>query len=804
MPGLTSLALDERFPTTGDEAGTAPDDRRFRPDVEGLRAVAVLLVVLYHADVPRLTGGFVGVDVFFVISGFVITGLLLRERQRTGRTSILNFYARRLRRILPAATLVILAAVVASYLLLGFVSGDAVANDGRWAAVFLSNFHFEEVGTNYFTAKLPPSPLQNFWSLSVEEQFYFVYPTLFLLIARVKGRLSQQTKMMIVLVLVIVVSYWFSVTQTAAQPTAAYFSPFTRAWELALGALVAVGTPWIKNLAALGAAALTWVGLAAIAMAAFAFTAQTPYPGSLVAIPVVGAALVIAGGVATPRLGAERLLGLGPFQWFGKRSYSLYLWHWPILIIAAEHAAKSTLPLADNLLLLLLAIVISMASYRLVENPIRHWKLPSGTTVAAGIIAVVSTVVVLSLVISLESTQGAPSSQRAAPNVHAVLRAVDAARSITKVPDSLSPGLAQAATDYGGRDENYTCGSGETQTTERLCFLGDVHARRLLIVYGDSHAVMWLPALISVAKSAHMKLLVLGKPYCPAANVVVASPPGIGAAGSPYIACQDWHRWAIRVINRLSPSMLIVSQDSTYSAPGLKGFTTLQWQNGLTNLFSQISDSHTEKIFLGNIPLLSQSGPTCLSVHLDDVQACSRPTAHAYRHLDQAEYSVTSSLGIRYIDPTPWFCSKVCTAIVGSYCVYMDAYHVSATYAAYLHKALAQAIFTSVPLPTHFRVDLSARVVAPSNGAIVSGKYLLYGGGSLGSTPVTKVEFRLSGHGLKNALACNGVRISFGWLCRWDTSHVPNGRYVLHSVAYGATGVSVQSRAVSFSVRNSR
>jgi peptidoglycan/LPS O-acetylase OafA/YrhL len=258
---LHSLGLDERFLVTGDEAGTAPDDRRFRPDVEGLRAVAVLLVVFYHANVPKVTGGFVGVDVFFVISGFVITGLLLREHRSTARTSILNFYARRFRRILPAATLVILVVVSASYLALGQVSGNTVADDGRWAAVFLSNFHFEAVGTNYFTAKLPPSPLQNFWSLSVEEQFYVVYPTLFLVVARLKGRLSLQVKMAIVLVMVIVASYWLSVVQTASQPTAAYFSPFTRAWELALGALVAVATPWLKRIPAPGAALLTWAGL---------------------------------------------------------------------------------------------------------------------------------------------------------------------------------------------------------------------------------------------------------------------------------------------------------------------------------------------------------------------------------------------------------------------------------------------------------------------------------------------------------------------------------------------------------------
>ncbi len=247
MPRQEAQVLGQRFLDSGEEAGTAPDDRRFRPDVEGLRAVAVLLVVLYHAGVPHLTGGYIGVDVFFVISGFVITGLLLRERKGTSHTSILDFYARRCRRILPAATLVILASVLFSYLVLGTVTGNNTADDGRWAAAFLSNFHFESLGTNYFLASRPPSPLQNYWSLSVEEQFYVVYPTVFLFVAGARGRLSLRTRMAVVLGLVIVASYWLSITMTASTPTAAYFSPFTRAWELALGALVAVSTSWLKG-----------------------------------------------------------------------------------------------------------------------------------------------------------------------------------------------------------------------------------------------------------------------------------------------------------------------------------------------------------------------------------------------------------------------------------------------------------------------------------------------------------------------------------------------------------------------------
>ena len=807
-PGLHVLAVDEQFLSTGNEAGTAPDDRRFRPDVEGLRAVAVLLVVFYHASVPRVTGGFVGVDVFFVISGFVITGLLLREHRGTGRTSILNFYARRVRRILPAATLVIAVTVSASYVALGYVTGNTVADDGRWAAVFLSNFHFESVGTNYFTAKLlSPSPLQNFWSLSVEEQFYVVYPTVFLVVARLKGRLSLQARMVGVLVVVIGGSYWLSVVQTAAQPTAAYFSPFTRSWELALGALLAVLTPWLKRIPALSAALLTWVGLAAVAVAAFAFTAQTPYPGSLVAVPVVGTALVIAGGVAAPRWGAEQLLRRGAFQWFGKRSYSLYLWHWPILILAAERVGKTTLPLRENLVLILIAILISTASYSLVENPVRHWKLPSKITVLAGVATILATVAILSLAIALESASDAGSGIAPATSVQAVVHEVAAAKSIVTLPGELDPSLDQAAADWGGNDEATSCSADLAQSTERLCVLGDIHARGLLVVYGDSHALMWLPAFESIATRMHMRLLVLGKSGCPASIISIANPPGAGVQGAPYVPCNDWHRWAVKTINQLAPSVLVVSQDSDYSAPGpqgVTGFSNSQWRSGLTKLFKMIPSPHIEKIFLGNIPLLSQSGPTCLSLHLHDTQDCSTPVVQAYRRFDRTEYSVTQSLHIRYVDPTPWFCSSVCTPIVGPYEVYMDRFHVTAAYATYLKNVLSLALFKPSPLPTHFKAAIGTAVARPASGGTVTGHYTLYAIAALGNAPVTRVEFRLSGHGLHDALVCGGTPSLFGWLCDWNTSLVSNGTYSMQSVAYDPTGRSIRSKPISVSVKNLR
>jgi peptidoglycan/LPS O-acetylase OafA/YrhL len=386
-----------RLLDSGDEAGTAPGDRHYRPDVEGLRAVAILLVVLYHFGVPWLKGGFVGVDVFFVISGFVITGLLLRERKSTGHNSVLGFYARRCRRILPAASLVILVTVIATYVLVGPASGNGVAGDGRWSAAFLADFHFASPDSN------PLSAVGNYWSLAVEEQFYLVFPAAFLLAARSQARFTLHRRLAIALGAVIVASYTLSVVQSTSHERLAYFSPFTRAWELALGALIAVGTAQLKQIPLRIAVPITWLGLGAIVYSALVFRSLADYPGWKVALPVLGAAMIIVGGVAVPRFGTESLLGLIPLQWLGKRSYSLYLWHWPVLILASEYLGTSLGLWFVKPALVLLAIVLSMGTYRLVENPIRHSRLSSRQSVTMGTALVAATLLILTLLILLNS-----------------------------------------------------------------------------------------------------------------------------------------------------------------------------------------------------------------------------------------------------------------------------------------------------------------------------------------------------------------------------------------------------------------
>ncbi len=453
-PGRAPVSATVAVATTEtlDQAGTAPGDRRFRPDVEGLRAVAILLVVLYHADLPGLGGGYVGVDVFFVISGFVITGVLLRERSAKGRTSLAHFYARRVRRILPAATLVIVTTVIATYVVLGPGFGNATAVDSRWAELFLANFHFAASGTNYLNAHQPPSPLQNFWSLAIEEQFYLVYPTLFLVVCSLRMRWSRRARLLVGLGAVVVASFVLSVVQTSSAPAAAYFSPFTRAWELALGALVAVATDRLVRLPRRVAGAMTWVGLAAILFAAVDFGANTTYPGALVAVPVLGAALVIAGGTAVPVFGAEVLLGRAPFGWLGRLSYSLYLWHWPILVLAAESADRQSLPFDRNLLPLALAVAVSVLTFYLYETPIRHLPLLQARSRYALVMGAVLVVVALGIsTVELDLHDAVPSGGPLDIGTSAqVARAVADAPRIQQIPTDLRPALTGRSDDWGG------------------------------------------------------------------------------------------------------------------------------------------------------------------------------------------------------------------------------------------------------------------------------------------------------------------------------------------------------------------
>src|ERR1700761_7358311 len=358
----------------------AESGRSFRPDIEGLRAIAIVAVLLCHAGVPFLAGGYVGVDVFFVISGFLITKLLLGELDRSGTISLRGFYARRAKRLLPLSAVLLATVGVLSMILLSPLRDTEVAGDIISAALYVANWHFAAQSVDYFAQGLEPSPVLHLWSLAIEEQFYLVWPGLMLAVTwfwRRRGR-SIRPVLWVALALILAGSLVYGVILTNEKPAFAYFDTFARAWELGLGAALAlVGT---VKLPRLGAVALGWAGIAAIVYASFAFTGETSFPGTAALVPVLGAgALILSGtvlaatarGVTGTRFGAGWVLALPPIRYVGRISYSWYLWHWPFLVFAAAIWGPR-LSVAAGLAAVAASWVPTQLTHTLIENPVRR------------------------------------------------------------------------------------------------------------------------------------------------------------------------------------------------------------------------------------------------------------------------------------------------------------------------------------------------------------------------------------------------------------------------------------------------
>ena len=343
----------------------------FRPDVEGLRGVAILLVLLFHAALP-VSGGFVGVDVFLVISGFLITGLLLRELETSGSIGLLAFYGRRMRRLLPAAAVVIAVVMPLAFVMLPPLDRPGAMTDGTAAVLCASNIRSAMAGGDYFAAIATPSPFLHFWSLSLEEQFYLAWPVLLLLVAR--GR-RVRLAAGITLLGLLLVSLAVSVVMTDQAPTWAFYGLPSRSWQFAAGGLLAVGSTLLRRLPERPVGAAGWAGIAGLAVAAVAIDSSGPYPGVLAVLPTAAAVLVILSGDRA--WGPGVLLRLAPLRFLGRISYSLYLWHWPILVLPLA-AGVAPDPLV-TVALLALAVCVAWLSWAAVEEPFRRAHGPRRT-----------------------------------------------------------------------------------------------------------------------------------------------------------------------------------------------------------------------------------------------------------------------------------------------------------------------------------------------------------------------------------------------------------------------------------------
>jgi peptidoglycan/LPS O-acetylase OafA/YrhL len=688
-------------------AGTLPPVgavRLIRTDVEGLRAVAVGLVLLYHAGVTGVPGGYVGVDVFFVVSGYLITALLLREREATGTIRLREFYARRLRRLLPAATLVVVATVVAARVLLPPLLVDAVATDGVWAATWLANLRFVLIGTDYLAAEGAESPLLHFWSLAVEEQFYLVWPLLVLAVAR--GRRPHRLVALTVAV-VLATSLVASVVLTRTSPVVAYLAPHTRAWELAVGAALALAAARGVRLPARAAAVVSWAGLVAIVVAGVTFTDATPFPGWTALLPVLGAAAIVLAGEHDDRTGAGAILRHRPLQSVGRASYSLYLWHWPVLVLGG-HALGGEATAAERVGLLALSGVLAWATLRLVEDPVRHagvLRLPVRSVALGGALVATSVVGAVAVAASVPDLTGrgpapeagpvaadpgtewevdrfidrqAPRHERRGAEVEVEAR-LTAAVEADLLPATLQPPLTEATATLPAIYAD-GCFAGWDGTTSGPCTYGSPGEPESVVLFGDSKAAQWFPALEALATDHGWELTALAKPSCPSIDIVV------GKRGAPYPECATWRESSFARIVEEQPDVVVLSNAGGYPAIQAVGerLDTDRIDHvaeGTARVIERIRSRSpdTRVLLVGDSASPGFDVPVCLSEHLDDIDACwADPDEAVAVDLLAAQREVAERTGAVFVDPTPWLCTdQACPVVVEDLLVYFDDGHLS-------------------------------------------------------------------------------------------------------------------------------
>ncbi|KSU78696.1 Peptidoglycan/LPS O-acetylase OafA/YrhL, contains acyltransferase and SGNH-hydrolase domains [Pseudarthrobacter enclensis] len=706
--------------------------KNVRLDIQGLRAFAVIAVVLDHM-VGWPSGGFVGVDIFFVISGFLITGLLLREHDKTGTISFPSFYKRRIKRILPAATLVIVVTVaVSSYL---FTSARATATlwDGVWATFFAANWNMAAQGTDYFQMAGPISPLQHYWSLSVEEQFYFVWPWIMLLIFFLGGRRAQWDKRAahravgIAMIIIVTASFAWAVIETSTNPTVAYFSTLSRTWELGVGALLAVFAGVAAKMPGRARTPLAWLGLLGIVASVFLISTEAAFPAPWAALPVLATALVILAGTG----GEARYLFLLTNRvsgYIGDISYSLYLWHFPVIILLAAIMPGKT----PEYFIAAVALMTftSTCSYHLLEDPIRRSRWLNGkgqedklarsrrradelkrlstpalvfltilTVSCAGLALYNSRPVPVSAAavpVAPVASPGATAAAGPATLQTALTAKINASLAVSEWPDNLTPSL-DALDDKAWAPETWrdNCLS-VTEKNWGTCTYGSEDAAKTAIVLGDSMAASWMPAIRGALEPQGYRIEMYTLSGCPTFVVTLTKESAQ--------QCNDHRAKTIQMVNDRKPDLLITANlDAIGRIAGAPSGPATQttydiWTNAGVEFFKQVST--LDRVIMIGVPPRGPNLNECVTA-VNKPQDCTEKIPGFWENVTAAEQKAVGTASrtqknIDYIVTRDWFCTaQGCPPFIGNNPVRVDGIHPVGAYVETLGPIMAEAIKAS-------------------------------------------------------------------------------------------------------------
>ena len=607
--------------------------------IQGLRALAALLVTLFHAK--WVNGGFIGVDIFYVISGFLITGLLLREIERTGTINFKEFYARRFKRLLPTSFFVLLVTAVASWLLIPATMRSSLGRDIIAASLYVSNYLFAWWQADYQNLDATPSPVIHYWSLAVEEQFYLIWPLLILFFFIAATKFNRKILLTFLVAAVTALSFIFSIYQTETSPIWAFYSLPTRAWELGLGALLVLLPP-IKTKKLVGL-----LGFIFIIVSAFIFGETTAFPGVNAVLPVLGTVMLISTINSWPPF-LNDVANSRMFQWLGEISYPLYLWHWPLLVLPSTYFARP-LAIYERILAIIATIILADLTHRFIEEPFRKHKTePTLVFKRSGVITLVSVLIGTAIIFS--------SSDKI--DVSGINGAV-----------SLAQIKARPLVYDDGCHANYA------QTKSDECIYADTKSDKTMVLYGDSHAAQWFPALVEIASRSGYRLISLTKSACPSVDTV-----RLDQGGFKMSRCKQWRINTIKRIQEINPDVLIMSSFQYFAQPPRFTDREQWWNDGQRKLLTEVKNISPHLIYITDTPHPLRDIPACLANY--SISKCN--TTQRSEDL--------SISGFNVINPNSWLCSRVCPAVKDGVVAYRDASHISVDIAIALIPRLTQAL----------------------------------------------------------------------------------------------------------------
>ena len=593
--------------------------------IQALRAIAATLVVLFHAKLAP--GGFIGVDIFYVISGYLITGIIVKEITLNNTFNYRTFFLRRAKRLLPASISVLILTAVAAWFFLPQTVRSSLGKDILAASVYVSNYLFAWWQNDYQNLDATPSPVIHYWSLAVEEQFYLVWP----LIIFSLWKIGRQRLVFRGVLVITIFSFLFSLYLTEAAPIWAFYSLPTRAWELGVGALILFIPERIIAKRSISRSLLVWLSTITLFYGVIRFSDNTPFPGTAALYPVLATALLIAFIRSWPPI----LNDFSKFkfvQWLGEISYPFYLWHWPILVIPSTRFGRP-LALWERLLLIALTALAADLTHRFIEKPLSKKALTNRQTVRFALAATLSGVVVAGAILL-------------------------SAKDEISLPNGGSISLAQVMLKPKIYEDECHANYGDKVSPE--CLYGDTNSKRNIVLYGDSHAAQWFPALEKIAAEEGFALTSLTKSACPAVEV-----NRIESGAFKNSDCNAWRQYAIDRINKLKPDAVIMSSFQHFEYPKSFSSRDAWWFEGQRSLYRNLVNSSPKLIYISDTPKPVRDIPSCLTTAKSD--ECDGSV--------RSDPRVTG--GFITLDPTPWLCAANCRAIVDNIVAYRDASHIS-------------------------------------------------------------------------------------------------------------------------------